>query len=700
MTTADKDIRYAITAEDRFSRAFGQLKRDIAGSRNEFGGLISTANAVSMALGSITLGAAGAGGLAVAIKQLANNIDALNDAADATGSSIENLSALEDVARRNGQSLDTVVSAALRLNKVLNDATPGSATEQTLRRLGLSAAELRDQDPAIAIQELGKALASFADDGYKGQAILALTGKTARELAPFFKDVAESGKLVAKVTTEQAQQAEKFNKELFALQTNASNTARALVADLIPALNKLFDDKRSGGISKMLGIETLSAQMDQAVATYRLIGLARERITPLSILEKDPTNERALAELARIDARAKSLAATFKDANREKLKLVDNGAGAGRGFINPEPYRGSIGPVPADSPRKPALDSAARVSEAQRYLEQLQKQGEKLQELSVYEQLLADIEAKRIDGITPKLRRELEIAAQRVDLQKQYNVEKEREAGFQKLISDKNQRDIDEVQRLLEQTPGGRRQGLENQADKLLAFSRSIGEEDPRQKQVLEALQRIRKETADLANPVQDAANQFDKLADTIDKTMDRATQAFLDFALEGKGSIEDVGKAFARDVLRSLIEEPMRDTMKAVSKSIAEALKTGDIMGQLSGFFKGSGGSGGFDVGDILSSIAGFFGYTGRSGGGGVKGGSLVRWQENGREWFVPGADGAVVNQAQMRNMSGGVQQTNNIVINGGGDPREVQRQIDAALARNNAALVRSMRTGGAMAG
>lgn len=705
MTTADKDIRYSITAEDRFSRAFGQLKRDISGSRDQFDGLISKAGLVNVALGSIALGAVGAGGLLLGIRQLTNDLDKLNDAADATGASIEGLSALENVSRRNGAGLELVVTAALKLNKVLTEATPDSAMAQTLQRIGLDAAALRKVDPSEAVRQVAVALSGFADDGNKARLVQELFGKSTKEVAAFLKDLADAGQLNVKVTTEQAQAAEKLNKEIYALQTNSYDAARALTSKLIPALNTLFREVKEGGVSKALGLDDFDGKVQQAVSAYRLIGLARERITPLSILEKNPTNAQALAELARIDELAKQIGKNFSTARTKYLGLTDSGAGAGRGFVNPPLALASVGaaPVAASKPQ------AARVSEAMRYLEQLQKQGEKLQDLTVYQQLLADIEAKRIDGITPKLEKELKLAAQRVDLQKQLNVEKEREAGFQKILGDKTQRDIDEVLRLLDQTTSGRLQGLENQADKLLTFSRSISEDDPRQRQVLDAMKRLNKEAKDLASPASAAATEFDKLADAIEKSMDRATSAVLDFVIEGKGSITDLGKAFARDVLRSLIEDPMRDTMKAVGKSIRQALSGDDAADGILGFIKslgggggGGGGSGsGGGIGDFLSAIGGFFGFTGRANGGSVNAGQMVRWQENGREWFVPGADGAVVNQAQMRGLGGGggLQQTNHITIQGGGDPAEVQRQINAALARNNAALVRSMRLGGAMA-
>ena len=52
----------------------------------------------------------------------------------------------------------------------------------------------------------------------------------------------------------------------------------------------------------------------KVTSAYKLLSLARERITPLSILEKDPGNAQALAELARIDAEAKAILKTYNAA--------------------------------------------------------------------------------------------------------------------------------------------------------------------------------------------------------------------------------------------------------------------------------------------------------------------------------------------------------------------------------------------------
>ena len=211
----------------------------------------SSSRDMSNAIGLVKSGLAGLVGafsVGVAVnfvKSTINSVDALNDLKDATGASIENLSALEDIALRSGNSVDSMADSLVKFNKVLNEAKAGSDLDKTLKSIGLNAEELRKIDPAEALQKTAQALATYADDGNKARLIQELFGKSIREAGPWLKDLAEAGKLVGTVTKAQADEAERFNKELAKLSKNATDAARALVSDLVPVLNSLFADFRS-----------------------------------------------------------------------------------------------------------------------------------------------------------------------------------------------------------------------------------------------------------------------------------------------------------------------------------------------------------------------------------------------------------------------------------------------------------------------
>lgn len=232
-----------------------RIKSDMAAVNGTVGSAMAhverTVAATKQVLGGLFAGASV--GAAIAwTRSIINGIDALNDLKDATGASIENISALEDVARRTGTTFDTVASSLVKFNKVLAEAKPGSGAEAVLKAVNISAKEMRDLDPADALHKTAQALAGFADDGNKARVIQELFGKSVKEAAPFLKDLAEQGALNAKVTTAQAEEAEKFNKQLFEMKKASEDVSREIVSNLLPTMNKLLQNFR--GIRELGGL--------------------------------------------------------------------------------------------------------------------------------------------------------------------------------------------------------------------------------------------------------------------------------------------------------------------------------------------------------------------------------------------------------------------------------------------------------------
>lgn len=338
------------------------------------------------------------------IDRTIDGLDKLNDVADSTGSTVEKISALEDAGARAGTGIDVIEAALVRFNAQLKEADGKNGVSLVLQRIGLDAAELRKQDPADALQSVAVALASTADDGSKARAVYELFGKSMREVAPLLKDLAEAGTLQATVTTEQAAQAEKLNKQLFALQKNVTDAGRAIAADLVPALNAMFDGFRQGGLRG--AFDGLGEVVGLGKDYYRgreLKFLADDIKDLEEQIAKDSRGFYSRSGVPELQKELEEKRKLYQAARDEYLRIGPGAsrrpANEGGGTYNPP----SIGDIPG----KP---EAAKVTEAQRYLENLQKQSDKLRELSSYEQALADIQAKRIDGITPKL--EAQILAQ------------------------------------------------------------------------------------------------------------------------------------------------------------------------------------------------------------------------------------------------------------------------------------------------
>ena len=329
------------------------------------------------------------------VKTNAEAIDALNDVADATGASIEKISGLEQVAMRTGATLDTVSGLLIKFNKALSEGNPNGPLTQTLKSIGLSAAELQKIDPAEALRQTAIALAGYADDGNKARLIQELFGKSVKEAAPFLKDLAESGELNAKITAAQAEQAEKFNKQLSELKTNSVNAARALASDLIPEINGLFDRFKDNGVKGLFGVTKLKEEMaDLNLARFK-VGVAA---VELAAAEKNAFKALANPEGYQADIEARKAAYAAAVARAEALqskfyRLTEGQAGGGRGFVNPETARPSVGPGVS----KP---DAAALQEAKAYENLIKKLRERLdistQELATGEKL-TESEKLRLD---------------------------------------------------------------------------------------------------------------------------------------------------------------------------------------------------------------------------------------------------------------------------------------------------------------
>jgi hypothetical protein len=260
--------KLSIDLEARFAQFEKGLERAAALTEKNAQRIDSAFGVMRAAVGGLVAGV-GLAGLRAFTQSTIDSIDALNDLKDATGASIENISALEDLAMRTGTSMDTVGSSLIKFNAALKDAAPGSQLTAAFDAIGLSVADLRRLDPAEALRQTAVALSQFADDGDKARLTQELFGKSLREVAPFLNDLATQTQLQATVTAEAALEAEKFNKQLFALEAAASQAARALVGPVVSGLNSLiakFEEGRKAGDDFIV---TLLKQTEIA----RLLGL-------------------------------------------------------------------------------------------------------------------------------------------------------------------------------------------------------------------------------------------------------------------------------------------------------------------------------------------------------------------------------------------------------------------------------------------
>ncbi len=149
-----------------------------AGSR--MGSLLATAGKV----GAAGVGAAGVA-LAALAKNSADNMDRIHDAAERVGTSTEAFSKLEHAAKMSGVSSELLEGSLekmqLRLGEVA-ETGKGPAAD-ALKKLGVSAADLANEDPAAAFHTLVTAIGGIENPTKRATAAVDLFGKAGQGLA-------------------------------------------------------------------------------------------------------------------------------------------------------------------------------------------------------------------------------------------------------------------------------------------------------------------------------------------------------------------------------------------------------------------------------------------------------------------------------------------------------------------------------------
>lgn len=244
----DKAVRLAEKDAARMERAFAQV-RAVAGS-------IGGALAASLSIGAITTWITSTNDALLAIKDLA----------EGTGSSVEQISALENALRANNRTLAEAQPILVKFNAALKEADGKNGISQALAAIGLSAEELRRLDPVEALQQVGKALQGFNDDGNKARLVQELFGKSVAEVIPFLNDLAESQLKATDGIREATEEADKFEKNLAKLQTQVTDLSRELAGPMVESLNKVFEGFKTKGITEQFAARIANLRLTGVVA--------------------------------------------------------------------------------------------------------------------------------------------------------------------------------------------------------------------------------------------------------------------------------------------------------------------------------------------------------------------------------------------------------------------------------------------------
>jgi len=415
-----------LTAQDKTAAAFASVSKRV----DRLGGNLGQLRSLSVA----ALGALAVPASAVVLISLTNAareaIGSIKDLAEVSGSSVEKISALDRIARATGGTFDQVSGTLIKFNQVLKDADPDKGAGAVLKALNLDIEELKRLDPAEALRITAVALEGFADNGDKARAIQELFGKSVKETAPFLRDLAEAGKLQGTVSTEAAEEVDKFNKQLSLLQSNAEDAGRAIFINLITEINSVIRRFKEGQIEGKNFLQIMFASDADLKAKFaRMNGGAPARSGASRSDSGIITNEedQSLAELAKLARGAPP---------RLALQL------------------------PKDKPDKLTKSGASKdpTAEAQRYLEELQRQLEGTQKLTEVEQALRDLQLGRLGKVTEGQRAailniaaEIDAAKEFEKIQKDFDKLEEEAIDRKKVLAEAGKRAYEETRTPLEQ---------------------------------------------------------------------------------------------------------------------------------------------------------------------------------------------------------------------------------------------------------
>jgi lambda family phage tail tape measure protein len=210
-----------------------------------------------------------------------DTLDALDDLRDQTGASISNLISLQDIAQKNGIAFTEVDTTLVKLNKELAKPASKSEITQSLKLIGLSAEDLRRIDPAEALKQIADKLVLYANDADKARFIQDGLNLTAAQAAKLMKALATETLGASEEAIKAQKAAVAFNDELDKLKLSATQAARSLLSDFLPALNDILETLNNKGLLAALD------KLDEKVFGYQTnsnIRIATEAANDLKVV--------------------------------------------------------------------------------------------------------------------------------------------------------------------------------------------------------------------------------------------------------------------------------------------------------------------------------------------------------------------------------------------------------------------------------
>lgn len=641
-------------------KGFASKAETIAGSLQAAFGAIAGAFVVDAIVGKF----------AAAVAELA----ALDDAAEQSGASVEELSSILNTLAPTGVTLEQITDATGKLAKAMRESSDeSSAQARAFAAIGVATkdAEGNYRSTGQVLVEVAQALARYEDGTNKTVLAQILLGKTGAANLPMLKDLATRQQEASTATSEDAAQAERLSNAWRALKRDGELVAQTLASAVIPSLANLAEQFRATGkaggsfyeqLRAVLGPNKFLTQLGEELADLQE---QRARLAndtrPLMQIGKD----KGLAELDRqIEAVRARMERIRPAAEIAKPSMLQGGYNPGLGLQS--------APIVDEGTAKTERAAKATQSEAERLLETLTRQLDVTRDLTLEQQVLAQIGRGEIDGLTPALEQQILLRAVQVDKVREL-------ASAIKAATAEETADNDAIKRMNEDARKSREREVE-------AIRNAI---DPT-RELYAQLDRVKALMAGELIPA-DVGNarlmqiygQIDRVLLEIPDKAEQASDAIKALGFEFESAFEKavVDGAKVSDVLRGLVAD--------IAKFYLRQQITSPLLSMLGGTFDPA-KQGGTLIGLLASSI------TGKAVGGPVSAGTPYIVGERGPELMVPKTAGTIVPAGKF---GGGVTINQVVNVGSGVNRNEVAAAMVAAKEAAKAEILQSMRRGGAYA-
>lgn len=747
-----------VSAEDRTAAAFASVRQSL-------GKLDAVAAAGQRSLLGLVAGATAA---AYGFQKLIDGVAGLKDLEEISGIPGEILGSFGTAAGAAGVALESISDAAVKLSKnLLGVDDDAKAAGAALKYLGIPIEDFKKLNPGEQIEAVSKALAGVTDASSRSNVAIALFGKAGASLLPFLKELQASGGRQVILSQQQIDLADDYADRQAKAMSALRQYAQVAAVQALPAVDALLTATKKF-VGELIGVDDVSKTLsaDSAVAEFardaaiglavvvesaigaakavravggsfqavaadvKLLGTVAQFTGPASVVNGGLLVEKNRQEIATaLEERNKVVAEAnqryvdlwnyngtqISDAVRKALSPEEREIARLNSILQRDPTELARRRRPVQKPFGGANDDkppVAKTSEAERYLETLQKQSEATLNLTTYEKALLDIQKGRVSGLTPALQKSILEKAKEIDLDRQkLELQNSVIAGE----TARGRAQLDGLDALTKANDQLRREidlfgldelGLLGVERARISSTRALKEEELARKESegfhetqLQALQQeidlLREREDLLGRRIEKGIEQ--KSVDEVKRTGDKASSALADSIeqglLEGFRRGEDLNTIF----INELKAQFAKTILKPIISPVAEA--GNKLIQQLVGIAA----TALFGNGAPPDSQTGAQIHGRRAAGGPVAAGSTYLIGERGPELFRPNTSGYVV-----PNEAIGGRREGNVIVQNYGARVETRREsngdlrviVDAAAAEVDRRISRGGSTAQALRG